>query len=100
MGKIRGVGNKKSKEYPHGVRYSLTLHNSSNQRILGFDNAHAVAYGGKRHVAPKWTYDHWHYDENDRGRPYSYIDAGTLIEDFWKAVENKLTSIKGDSHEK
>ena len=24
---------------PHGVRYSLTLHNPSNVRILGYDNA-------------------------------------------------------------
>ena len=27
---------------PHGVRYSLTLHDRYNRRVLGFDNAHAV----------------------------------------------------------
>jgi hypothetical protein len=26
---------------PHGVRYSLTLHDRNNTGILGFDNAHA-----------------------------------------------------------
>ncbi len=27
---------------PHGVRYSLSLHDRCNRRILGFDNAHAI----------------------------------------------------------
>ena len=27
---------------PHGIRYSLTLHNKDGQRVLGYDNAHAV----------------------------------------------------------
>lgn len=27
---------------PHGIRYSLTLHDRYNTRILGFDNAHAI----------------------------------------------------------
>ena len=27
---------------PHGIKYSLTLHDRNNTRILGFDNAHAV----------------------------------------------------------
>ena len=42
----------------HGVRYSLNLHDRTNQRIMGFDNAHAIKCGGKLHVAPKRTYDH------------------------------------------
>jgi hypothetical protein len=29
---------------PHGVRYSLTLHEPYGKRILGFDNAHAVKH--------------------------------------------------------
>lgn len=33
---------KPTKGRPFGIRYSLTLHNRFNQRILGFDNAHAV----------------------------------------------------------
>lgn len=31
-----------SKERPHGLHYSLTLHNRDGERVLGFDNAHAV----------------------------------------------------------
>jgi len=31
-----------SPERPHGVRYSLTLHADSGERLVGFDNAHAV----------------------------------------------------------
>ena len=29
-----------AKQIPHGIRYSLTLHDRNNTRILGFDNAH------------------------------------------------------------
>ena len=29
-------------EVPHGIRYSLTLHEPYGKRVLGFDNAHAV----------------------------------------------------------
>ena len=37
---------------PHGIRYSLTPHNSKGLRILGYDNAHAVrlrtGYSGRK----------------------------------------------------
>jgi len=32
---------------PHGIRYSLTLHNRYGARLLGYDNAHAVKPPGK-----------------------------------------------------
>jgi len=32
---------KKAKHIPHGIKYSLTLHDKYNKRIIGFDNAHA-----------------------------------------------------------
>ena len=31
-----------SKNIPHGVRYSLSLHDKHNTRVFGIDNAHAV----------------------------------------------------------
>jgi hypothetical protein len=31
-----------TREIPHGIRYSLTLHDPYGKRIMGFDNAHAV----------------------------------------------------------
>lgn len=79
---------------PSGVRYSLSFHGRYGQRILGFDNAHEIKYAAKRMVAPKRTFDHWHYDEHDEGRPYHYINAGKLIEDFWIEVDKRLILLK------
>jgi len=31
-----------TKGRPHGIKYSLTLHDKYNERLLGFDNAHFV----------------------------------------------------------
>ena len=31
---------KPTEQIPHRIRYSLTLHDGNNIRILGFDNAH------------------------------------------------------------
>jgi hypothetical protein len=56
----------------NGVRYSLSLHEQHGRRIIGFDNAHEIEYGAKRMVAPKRTFDHWHFDAYDEGRPYQW----------------------------
>lgn len=80
----------------NGVRYSLSLHNKLGHRIIGFDNAHEIEYGAKRMVAPKRTFDHWHFDELDEGRPYAYVNAGKLMEDFWVEVEKRLALLKED----
>lgn len=86
-----------NQDRPHGVRYSLTLHDRYNKRIMGFDNAHAVEYGGKKNVSSKKMYDHWHRDQNDEGRPYNYKNAGKLIEDFWKEIEKILKRLEEES---
>lgn len=44
-----------SEHIPHGIRYSLTLHDRHNVRLLGDDNAHGIKpqrkkYGAKRLV--------------------------------------------------
>lgn len=83
-----------SNHRPHGIKYSLTLHDRTNKRIMGFDNSHAIEYGEKRNVAPKRTYDHWHRDGDDEGTPYGYINAGKLLDDFWKEVEKKLRKLQ------
>lgn len=85
-----------NKERPHGVRYSLTLHDRNNDRLLGFDNSHVIEFGGKNQVAPKKSYDHWHRDSSDKGRPYNYVSAGKLIEDFWIEVDKKLEILKNE----
>ena len=85
----------KTKDRPHGVRYSLTMHDRSNARIMGFDNAHAVEMVGKTRIAKaNKTCDHWHRDSFDRGRPYHYVTAGKLIEDFWKEVDKMQKKIE------
>ena len=61
----------KSKQIPHGIRYSLTLHNSSNQRILGFDNAHSIQpQKNQKYKGRRYEYDHIHKTVNDKGIYY------------------------------
>ncbi len=71
---------------PHGIRYSLTLHDRDNRRIIGYDNAHGIKpkrrkYGGKRIV-----WDHKH--DKNIVETYEFESAGQLLEDFWKDVNN------------
>lgn len=80
----------------NGIRYSLSLHDQHGHRIIGFDNAHEIEYGAKRMVSPKRTFDHWHFNEHDEGRPYHYVNAGKLMEDFWSEVEKRLHLLKED----
>ncbi|HFE39350.1 MAG TPA: hypothetical protein ENK06_13205 [Gammaproteobacteria bacterium] len=74
-------------ERPHGLSYSLTLHNKYNDRIMGFDNAHAVKIKGKKFSAKIISWDHKHLKE--KVFDYTFDSAGQLIEDFWKEV-NKI----------
>ena len=64
---------------PHGLRYSLTLHNARGERIVGFDNAHAAADSSG---APL---DHRHRVRTVRA--YEYKDAASLLADFWREVD-------------
>ena len=71
---------------PHGIRYSLTLHDKNNVRVVGFDNAHAIKLKSrKRFSGRKVTWDHQHH--MDKVEPYEFESAGQLLEDFWKAVD-------------
>ncbi len=73
---------------PHGIRYSLTLHDRYNRRVLGFDNAHAVRTAKKGYGARKVTWDHKH--NCDKILPYEYESASQLLDDFWREVEKFL----------
>src|SRR5271154_3909310 len=77
-------------ERPHGLRYSLTLHDPEGQRLVGFDNAHAVAAVGSRFSERPVAADHWHRTETDEGRPYPFTNADTLIRDFFREVRRVL----------
>jgi hypothetical protein len=81
----------KTNERPHGLRYSFTLHSPKGKRLIGFDNAHGVrALGGKK-KRKEPAVDHRHSTERDKGRPYVFKDAETLVNDFFAEVERVLT---------
>jgi hypothetical protein len=75
-----------SLERPHGLSYSLTLHDKTGARVVGFDNAHAmpVRKGRERRVAK----DHRHRLRTIR--PYDYRDAAKLLADFWAEVDSVI----------
>lgn len=70
---------------PHGIAYSLTLHDSGGERIFGIDNAHAVRVSRGPAARRQASRDHLH--RNGTVRPYRYIDADTLVSDFLQEVE-------------
>lgn len=85
---------KETIERPHGLRYSLTLHNEYGIRLMGFDNAHLVKppkkfkYSGR--IIP---YDHVHRHASDKGTPYEFKDAYQLLTDFFKRVDQILNQL-------
>jgi hypothetical protein len=76
-----------SETVPHGVNYSLTLHDRRGNRILGFDNAHRVG---------KQQFDHWHRTATDRGRQYAFESPERLLADFWQEVDRVLKESSDD----
>lgn len=76
-----------SAEIPHGIRYSLTLHDRKGRRLLGFDNAHGLK-APRKFQARRVEWDHRH--DADRVEPYMFCSADKLLEDFWHAVERIL----------
>lgn len=77
-----------SPERPHGLKYSLTLHDGEGERLVGFDNAHAVKGGTGPGALTRVAQDHRHRLRTIR--PYDYRNAGDLLADFWKEVEAVL----------
>lgn len=73
-----------SKHVPHGIRYSLTLHDGNNTRIIGYDNAHHSLPKSKNYKARKETWDHVH--KKRKVHSYEFDSASQLIEDFWNTV--------------
>jgi Family of unknown function (DUF6516) len=75
---------------PHGLSYSLTLHDPEGTRVLEFDNAHSVSPPGNRYKVKAIAHDHWHRTEKDKGRPYAFRLALQLVQDFLDEVERIL----------
>ena len=83
-----------SAQIPHGIRYSLTLHEPYGKRILGYDNAHAVKPPKKFKYAGRiLAYDHKHRHVSDKGVPYEFKDAQQLINDFFADVDRVLQEV-------
>ncbi len=80
-----------STEIPHGIRYSLTLHDAHNLRIYGIDNAHAIKPTRKKYGAKKYTWDHMH--KRNLVFNYEFESAGQLIVDFWQGVEEAIEEL-------
>jgi hypothetical protein len=78
----------RSPERPHGLDYSLTLHDSRGRRLVGFDNAHPVRRsagpGGKK----SGRLDHLH--RMDLVRQVEFRSATELVESFWREVDHVL----------
>jgi hypothetical protein len=78
-------------QIPHGIYYSLTLHDRNNTRIIGFDNAHGCTppkrkkFGGR-----KLAWDHRHNNQ-EKIVPYEFQSAAQLLEDFWVEVERVIS---------
>ncbi len=77
-----------SPERPHGLDYSLTLHAPDGARLVGFDNAHPVRVRRGPGTRRRAESDHRHRLRTIR--PYEYRDAATLLEDFWREVDEVL----------
>jgi len=73
--------------HPHGLKYSLTLHDDRGNRILGFDNGHNAPNLGSSHKRMQAEADHWHRTEDDPGRPYEFISIEKLLDDFFNEAK-------------
>ncbi|WP_254440156.1 DUF6516 family protein [Ruegeria sp. HKCCA5929] len=78
-------------ERPHGLKYSLTLHEPKGDRVVGFDNAHAIEIGNGPAKKKLTKYDHKHRFRTIG--PYDYEDAATLLGDFWAEVDSVLDEL-------
>lgn len=84
-----------SDDIPHGIRYSLTLHDRYGKRVLGYDNSHAVKPPKKfKYAGQRLAYDHKHRHATDKGVPYEFTDAAQLLTDFFSEVDRVLKELK------
>ncbi|TDJ59398.1 MAG: hypothetical protein E2O42_06640 [Nitrospina sp.] len=77
-----------SSERPHGLNYSLNLHDEAGERLVGFDNAHSVR--GRSGPSGKKEKPHDHKHRIRTIKPYEYQDAAALLGDFWVEVDAVL----------
>ena len=84
-----------SEDVPHGIRYSLTLHAPSGQRLLGYDNAHPVKQPGKfKFSGKRRASDHIHQTGREIVQNYEFQTAAQLLADFFRDADKKLYELK------
>ncbi len=82
---------------PHGIKYSLSLHAPNNERILGFDNAHALSKRRNgEYIGQKQPFDHKHRTISDKGIKYQFTTPYQLLEDFFSDVDKALKAHRGN----
>jgi len=80
---------------PHGIRYALTMHEQGGERVMGYDNAHAVKPSGKfKYAGQILQYDHKHRHISDMGVPYKFKDSYQLLQDFFADVDRILKEVE------
>ena len=82
-----------SPQIPHGIRYSLTLHDAHNGRVIGYDNAHGIKPKRKGYAGRRVAWDHRH--DRETVENYEFSSAGQLMEDFWDDVNRTMGEKKG-----
>lgn len=80
---------------PNGIKYNLTLHAPDGQRLIGFDNSHAIEPEGSRfkHTGKHYPFDHRHRHAKDHGVLYEFNTAYKLVSDFHTAVDKVLKEV-------
>jgi hypothetical protein len=68
---------------PGGIKYSLTLHDPTGNRIYGMDNAHGIRR--------RTEYDHRHLYGRRKVVGYRYRGPAELLVDFYSEVERILS---------
>ncbi len=82
---------------PRGIKYSLTLHDASGKRVIGFDNAHGgVQPAGSpyKYAGTRLPFDHRQRHEIDPGVYYEYTNGFKLLEDFYGEVRRVLEELQ------
>jgi len=87
--RIKAVRVPPSAARPHGIDYSLCLFDPRDTRVLGYDNAHPAAAGTGTARRRGTRHDHRHAGRIVR--PYAYVDAASLLDDFWNDVDDHLS---------
>lgn len=82
-------------DIPHGIRYSLTLHEPYGRRILGYDNAHGVKPPKHfKHSGKRYPFDHKHLGLSHNGVLFEFKDAQGLLVRFFDEVDALLAELR------